>query len=59
MQTRQKTEEQQRYEISRLVAFSDGVFGFAITLLIVNVISAFPPCLPQPQMSDCWLPCLD
>jgi uncharacterized membrane protein len=43
MQTMQKTEEQQRYGISRLVAFSDGVFGFAITLLIVNVISAFPP----------------
>ncbi len=43
MQTRQKTEEQQRYGISRLLAFSDGVFGFAITLLIVNVISAFPP----------------
>ena len=43
MQTMQKTEEQQRYGISRLVAFSDGVFGFAITLLIVNVIGAFPP----------------
>ena len=43
MQTMQKTEEQQRYGISRLVAFSDGVFGFAITLLTVNVISAFPP----------------
>ncbi len=43
MQTMQKTEEQQQYGISRLVAFSDGVFGFAITLLIINVISAFPP----------------
>src|SRR5260370_323732 len=43
MQTRQKTEEQQRYEISRLLAFSDGVFGFASTLLVVNVSSAFPP----------------
>jgi uncharacterized membrane protein len=43
MQTRQKTDEQQRYSVSRLVAFSDGVFGFAITLLIVNVIGAFPP----------------
>jgi len=43
MQTRRKTDEQQRYSVSRLVAFSDGVFGFAITLLIVNVIGAFPP----------------
>ena len=43
MQTRHKTDEQQRYSVSRLVAFSDGVFGFAITLLIVNVIGAFPP----------------
>ena len=42
MQKMQKTEEQQQYGISRLVAFSDGVFGFAITLLIINVISAFP-----------------
>ena len=38
----QRTEEQQQYGISRLLAFSDGVFGFAITLLIINVISAFP-----------------
>ena len=43
MQTMQKTEDQQQYGISRLVAFSDRVFGFAITLLIINVISAFPP----------------
>jgi len=43
MQTMQKTEEQQQYGISRLVAFSDGVVGFAIKLLIVNVIAAFPP----------------
>ena len=55
MQTMQKTQEQQRYEISRLVAFSDGVFGFAITLLIVNVIGAFPP-LPS-SASDPQLVC--
>jgi uncharacterized membrane protein len=42
MQKMHKTEEQQQYGIARLVAFSDGVFGFAITLLIINVISAFP-----------------
>jgi uncharacterized membrane protein len=43
MQKMQKTEEQQQYGLARVLAFSDGVFGFAITLLIVNVIAAFPP----------------
>jgi uncharacterized membrane protein len=38
----QKTEEQQQYGIERLVGLSDGVFGFAITLLILNVIDTFP-----------------
>jgi uncharacterized membrane protein len=42
MQTMPNAEEQQQYGISRVLSFSDGVFGFAITLLIVNVISAFP-----------------
>ncbi|MFL5625937.1 MAG: TMEM175 family protein [Ktedonobacteraceae bacterium] len=42
MQTMPNAEEQQQYGISRLLSFSDGVFGFAITLLIVNVIGAFP-----------------
>jgi len=51
MQTMHKTEEQQHYGISRLLAFSDGVFGFAITLLIVNVIAAFPP-LPSSTPDD-------
>ena len=51
MQTMHKTEEQQQYEISRLVAFSDGVFGVAITLLIVNVIAAFPT-LPSSPPDD-------
>jgi uncharacterized membrane protein len=51
MQTMQETEEQQQYGISRLLAFSDGVFGFAITLLIVNVIGAFPP-LPSSATNE-------
>jgi uncharacterized membrane protein len=56
MQTMQETEEQQQYGISRILSFSDGVFGFAITLLIVNVIGAFPPSpLPQsPTNEQIW-----
>lgn len=38
----QQTQEQQKYGVERLVAFCDGVFGFAITLLVVDVINAFP-----------------
>lgn len=29
-----------RYGVSRLFAFSDGVFAFAMTLLIVNILPA-------------------
>jgi uncharacterized membrane protein len=34
--TIQETEDQ-RYGVSRLIAFSDGVFAFAITLLIITI----------------------
>lgn len=36
-----ETEEQQ-YGVSRLVSFSDGVFGFAATLLIATIPFSFP-----------------
>ena len=35
-----ETDEQQ-YGVSRLVSFSDGVFGFAITLLITTIPFSF------------------
>ena len=38
--------DEQQYSISRLVAFSDGVFGFAITLLITTIpfsLEGLPP----------------
>ncbi len=35
--------QEQQYGVSRLIAFSDGVFGFAITLLVTSI--------PQPQFA--------
>jgi TMEM175 potassium channel family protein len=36
--TRQEEEEERQYAVSRLVNFSDGVFAFAMTLLVVNLV---------------------
>src|SRR2546421_8616378 len=41
--------EDQQYGVSRLVAFSDGVFGFAITLLITSIPV---PELPRSASAD-------
>lgn len=36
--------QEQQYGVSRLIAFSDGVFGFAITLLVTSIPEPkFPP----------------
>jgi uncharacterized membrane protein len=34
--------DEQQYGVSRLIAFSDGVFGFAITLLITTIPTVLP-----------------
>ncbi|MGO8946267.1 MAG: TMEM175 family protein [Ktedonobacterales bacterium] len=36
--SREEDEEDRRSGVSRLVAFSDGVFAFAMTLLIINIL---------------------
>lgn len=36
--TPQEEEEERQYAVSRLVNFSDGVFAFAMTLLVVNLL---------------------
>jgi len=40
--------DEQQYSVSRLVAFSDGVFGFAITLLITTIPFSLAGLSPSP-----------
>jgi uncharacterized membrane protein len=45
--------DKQQYGVSRLVAFSDGVFGFAITLLITTIplsLEGLPPSANEEQI---------
>jgi uncharacterized membrane protein len=47
--------DEQEYGVSRLVAFSDGVFGFAITLLITTIPFSFedlPPSASTAQIVE-------
>ena len=40
--------------MDRMEGFSDGVFGFAITLLVVD-LALHPPGTPLHQALDAWL----
>ncbi len=45
--------DEQQYGVSRLVAYCDGVFGFAITLLITTIpfsLGSLPPSASNGQI---------
>jgi uncharacterized membrane protein len=48
--------QEQQYSVSRLVAFSDGVFGFAITLLATSIPAPQLPSIASNQdvLSQLW-----